>query len=162
MSQSPYVAASPAKLAEILRLAEARLSAQLTLGVAADQRAMTMASFLAALDAGVIAVWTALKLAHSIPIALMVTGFAISALLAAWSAQPVHWCVVGNEPKNWIDDIAEGDTLHNGYAAMAEHYDSMIAKNDSAIADNARLMRAAFFVMIATLILSGVAAFFRG
>jgi hypothetical protein len=158
MSTSPYAAADPAKLAEILRLAESRLAAQLTLGVAADQRAMTMASFLAALDAAVIAVWAVIGAGHAVPIGALVFGFGIAATIAAFSAQPVAWDTPGAKPSDWTDDIVDGDTLHNGLAAMAEHYDSMISQNDRVLSSNGNAMRLAFVFMLLTLLLAACLA----
>ena len=161
MSASPYAAADSAKLAEILRLAESRLSAQLTLGIAADQRAMTMASFLAALDAAAIAGWAVIGAGQGFAMGALVIGFGIAAALATFSAQPVAWCVPGGLPSGWLDDIVEGDTLHNGFAAMAEHYDAMIIQNDAVLAANGTKMTMAFVAMLLTLILAAVLAFVR-
>lgn len=158
MAVSPYAAADDSKLAEIIRLAEARLSAQLTLGVAADQRAMTLASFLATLDAAVIALLAIADTHRRWALIALVAGFGISAAIAAFSAQPVAWDVPGNQPQNWLQDIVEGDSLHNGKAAMAEFYGDMITANDRALASNGNLLRAAFVGTILTLVVAGAVA----
>jgi hypothetical protein len=158
MAISPYAAADEDKLAEINRLAEARLAAQLTLGVAADQRAMTLASFLATLDAAVIAVLATKPTSAHYAVVALVVGFAIAAGIAAFSAQPVAWAAPGNEPSAWLEDIVEGDSLHNGHAAMAGHYDLMIRTNDAALGGNANKLRFAFLVMIMTLVMGAALA----
>lgn len=159
MSNSPYVKAGASKLAYINRLAEARLEAQLKLGIAADQRAMTMASILSVADAAIIS-FLASKGGATLDwsfVSLLV-GFAISAGLAAWSAIPIAWEIPGSEPSNWLEDIDDQDTLLNGKAAMAEFYDEMITQNDERLSMNATSMRAAFIMMIMALIISGFLA----
>lgn len=157
MSDSPYAKAPAKKLAEVNRLAEARLSAQLTLALAADQRAMTMASILAAIDAAIIGLIAASEDKHGALIVLA-CGFALAAGLAAWSASPIAWEIPGSEPSNWLEDIEEGDSLHNGQAAMADFYDKMISDNADQITSNANHITLAFVVMIFSLIVSGFLA----
>ncbi len=161
MTCSPYAGADPAKLDEIIRLAELQLAAQLSLGVAADQRAMTMASFLASLDAAAIAFWGVVNPTAWVSMLVLVIGFALAAGMAAASALPTHWEIAGNEPGNWLDDIVEGDTLHNGKAAMAGFYQDMIRSNADCLSSNSRLIAGAFVTMIVTLVLAGVALMFQ-
>lgn len=158
MSISPYADAPKDKLDEIIRLAEVRLSAQLTLGVAADQRAMTFASFLAAVEGAVITGLVAVKANHAVPVSLvvMVVGFAFAAVLALIAAQPVSWDIVGARPGSWVEDIKDKDPLHNGRAAMADYYDQMIFDNDMTLKGNADLLRSAIFIVVITLMLAGV------
>ena len=159
MSISSYAAAPEAKLAEIIRLAEMRLASQLSLGTAADQRAMTMASILAAIDAALIGL-VALTHGSDAPASLiiLIIGFGIGVGLAAWSALPIAWDVPGNEPRQWLEDIEEEDSLHNGFAAMAFYYNEMIEANDRRLRGNANLLRGAFLAVVLTLIISVVSA----
>ena len=90
---------------------------------------------------------------------LLVCGFGIAAGLAAWSAQPVAWEVPGTEPSQWLEDIVDGDSLHNGKAAMAGYYDTMISRNDERMVVNAHYLIVASVVTIMTLLSSAVAAF---
>jgi hypothetical protein len=159
MSPSPYSAASPDKLDEIMRLAELRLAAQLTLGVAADQRAMTMAAILAAVDAALLSAWAALETGASWTLPILILGFAVAAALTAWSALPRAWEVAGNEPRKWLSDIPSGDSLHNGKAAMVGHYDDMLADNERQLTASANGVRAAFVVVILALLVGSLLTF---
>lgn len=159
MSTSPFAAAPSDKLDEILRLAEARLAAQLTVGIAADQRAMTMTSILAAIDAALIGLFAALRSDRALDLtalALLIVGFAVATALAAWSARPVAWEIPGNEPCQWLTDIQSGDSLHNGKASMAGFYDDMIAANEKQICSNSKQIKAAFGIVVLTLIVSAI------
>lgn len=158
MSISPYAAADKPKLCEIKRLAESRLEAQLTLGIAADQRAMTLASFLATLDAALIALLAVGSSGQRWSLVALMIGFGLATAVAAFSAQPVSWAVPGGLPADWIEDIASGDTLHNGNAAMLEYYQDMIVSNDQVLSKNGDLLRASFALTILTLFVAGFLA----
>lgn len=160
MSSSPYAEATPDKLDEIIRLGEARLAAQLTLGVAADQRAMTFASFLAAVEGVVIATYVAIKPSGLTKWSLlaMMIGFGLATLMALWAAKPVAWDIPGSRPGNWLQDIEQGDTLHNGRAFMAGFMDEMILDNDNTLSANARSIRISLGLVFATLIIAGLIA----
>jgi hypothetical protein len=164
MSDSPYAKAPDDKLGEIIRLAEARLVAQLTLGIAADQRAMTFASFLAAVEGAIIAGLVALKPDHVIhwSIIAMLVGFSIAAVFALLAASPVAWDIPGGRPAAWLEDIEEGDTLHNGRAAMAGFYDEMIADNNTVLASNANLLRGSLVAVVITLLIAALLALLVG
>jgi hypothetical protein len=164
MSVSPYASATEVKLDEIIRLAEARLSAQLTLGVAADQRAMNFASFTSAVDGVAIAALVSLRADHQFhwSLIILVAGFAVAAGAAIFAAQPVAWDISGSRPGLWLDDILEQDTLHNGRAAMAGFYDEMILDNDVVLKGNADLLRVALWAVVSTLIIAGVVAVLFG
>jgi hypothetical protein len=161
MSSSPYFPACAAKLAEINRLAEARLSAQLTLGIAADQRAMTLASFLVATNAAILAVWaiTPKGSAALFPLIILLVGLAFSAACAIWSALPVAWDPPGNEPSNWLEDIP-GDPMHACHAAMAEYYDDMITWNAERLQANANWVRVAFVAVLMSIVFAALAVLF--
>jgi hypothetical protein len=106
-------------------------------------------------DAALIA---AAATAHPVPWALIVltVGFGVAALFALWSAQPVAWELSGNQPCMWIDDVRDGDSLHNGFATMADHYDRMIGTNEAIMASNANWLRGAMVAVIFTLIIAAV------
>jgi hypothetical protein len=154
MPSSPYAKAPEAKLSQILRLAEARLEAQLTSAIAADQRAMTYGAILVGASAALIAVAVAMSQSQPTvrligPVLAMLFGLTVAAGMAIYSAFPTDWEIVGTEPRHWLEDIEERDTLHNGVAAMAEHYDQMITDN------NARMVKAAWW-MKASLLVTGL------
>lgn len=156
MSVSPYADAPPEKLAEIIRLAESRLQAQLTLGIAADQRAMTMATILTA-TAGVFIGFSASQKEVSVVLIVLIAGFALASIFAVFAALPSAWHAPGNEPSQWLEDIPSGDTLHNGFAAMAGYYDNMIEANQRNLDSAAFLVRSAFISVVVTLPLAGAA-----
>ena len=160
MDPSPFERSSPEMLAEIIRQAEARLNAQLTTGVAADQRAMTFASLLLATAI----VLFAAALATTLPWLRLVillsvgAGLTIAASMAIWSAQPSDWDYVGNVPSQWLTDVTEGKTLHVSMAETATWYDEMIAGNEVVIASAATIMRRAMFLAVLTVTLGTVGA----
>lgn len=156
MSKSDYVAAEEPKLDEIVRQAESRIAAQLTLGVAADQRAMTLTGILSALAAAIVA-FGATK-GMTLPLWAMTGCLLLSALFAVTAAQPVAWSVIGTSPADWIDDIAEGrDDLRSAKAAMASYYAEMIEANDQTLASNGNLLRFALLAAIAAPICGAIA-----
>lgn len=161
MATSPYAAAPAEKLDEIIRLAESRLAAQLTIGIAADQRAMTMTAVFGSVTAALLAAFTTTDGAGGLPFAVLILGFAVATILAAWTALPIGWEIQGNEPSSWLSDIPTGDSLHNCKAAMAEYYDDMIAGNDRQLKGGATLLQASFVVAILMLLFAGGAAFIK-
>ena len=152
MVSSPFEPSSPEMLAEIIRQAEARLNAQLTAGVAADQRAMTFASLL--LAAAAVLLGAALAATLSPPRLIMLVavgiGFVIAAAMAIWTAQPSDWDYVGNAPSEWFCDIDTGKALHSAMAETAMWYDEMIAGNETVVASAAVVMRRAVWLAILT------------
>lgn len=161
MSKGQYVGADEAKLDEIIRQAESRLQAQLSLAVAADQRAMSFASILVTGAAALIA-WA---ITHDLadgkiwPILVLIIGVMVAAGCALWSANPVSWNSPGNSPESWIEDIAEGrDDLKSAKAAMANHYSEMIGENTERMSRNADWLGRAMLITFGTLVLGGITA----
>jgi hypothetical protein len=160
MSTSPYTNAPGYRLDEIIRLAETRLAAQLTVAIAADQRGMTFASFLATLEAAAIAASVSLP-SSAVSRASLVTiviGFGVGTLIALWSAQPLKWAMPGYRPADWLGEIDCSDTLHEDHAAMALHYNDMIGDNEDVLAANANALRASLAVVALTLVGAAIAA----
>jgi CBS domain containing-hemolysin-like protein len=160
MSTSPYAIAPGYRLDEIIRLAETRLAAQLTVAIAADQRGMTFASFLATLEAAAIAALVSLP---SSPVGrasliTIVIGFGFGTLIALWSAQPLKWSMPGYRPSDWLREISSADTLHEDRGAMAAHYDEMIQDNEDVLAANANVLRTSLTAVALTLVCSAIAA----
>jgi hypothetical protein len=160
MSTSPYASAPNHRLTEIIRLAEIRLAAQLTVAIAADQRGMTFASFLATLEAAAIAGLIALPSAPSgwWALAVITIGFGVATVLAALSAQPVPWDMPGYPPNSWLADITSEDTRHEDRAAIAEHYAEAIRDNEMVMAANARLLRVALWLAVVSVSVAGAVA----
>jgi len=154
MAASPYAAAPPEKLAEIIREAEALLEAQLSLAAGADQRALTFAGLLVAAVGALIGAASATS-SSGLPaggILVVSTILFVAACLALWSARPTPWGTVGNEPSSWVDDIAEGaDSLHEGMAAMAGYYDAKISANYLQIERAAKAMKCSMILTVTSM-----------
>ena len=147
---TPYDSADPELLEEIISQGEKRLQAQLELGKAADQRAMTFAGLLFAGVAVLIALAfgnnaSAIKRPELICVA---AGFVISAALAGWSAKPSEWDIVGNVPKSFLNDIAAGLTLVKTRPITAVHIQDMITNNHEILKTNSWLMGASMTVAL--------------
>jgi hypothetical protein len=159
MASSQYSAASEDFLAEIIRQAEDRLSAQLTAAVAADQRAMTFAGLAMAAAGALIgaALGAANNSSLAAPIFVTAAGLLISAFFAVLSARPVPWDYVGNSPSSRLNDIADGTTLHESLAQMAQFYDEMISENEIAISGAADWIRLSMGVALISLVIGLIA-----
>lgn len=144
MSSSDYSAAPVEVLGEIIREAEARLQAQLTAAVAADQRAMTFAGLMLAAAAAMIGAVLGASPDATITVPIFATALGLfgSSILAAIGARPVQWDFVGNSPRSWVSSVANGQSLQAGLADMADFYADMIDDNETAIA------RAAFWIRL--------------
>lgn len=154
MAKSDYVAADDGKLDEILRQAESRLQAQLALGIAADQRAMTFAGILAAVATALVAY--AAEKGFSAALFGLIVPLLLGAGCAAWAASPIMWDVYGTSPTDWIDDIADGrDDAHSAKAAQASFYGEMITDNDVRMAANATSIRLALWAAILAPVIGG-------
>lgn len=130
---------------EVISQAELRLEAQLKVGIAADQRAMTFSGLL---FAG-IAVLVALAFGENSNVAYrpqlisVAIGFVIAAGLASWSARPVAWHLSGNYPSSWAEDITAGHTKAQSRAEMAANFENMLKHNDRVLRTNSCFMFAA-------------------
>lgn len=91
MTTPPYDSAPTDLVKEIIVQAEKRLEVQLTVGIAADQRAMTFAGLLFAGVAVIIGLAFARDASASVKPELisMASGFVLSASLACYSARPI-------------------------------------------------------------------------
>jgi hypothetical protein len=145
-----FVDADEDTVAEVLREAESYLSAQLTSGIAADQRAMSFISLLAASAAAIAAGGGALLIADSPAFANQIIGWtllgtAAGLLVAMWyairSAMPAEFEFVGNTPAGWLADVRAKQPLKKSLAQQLEHYAGMIEANDETLKSNARQMR---------------------
>lgn len=103
-----FQAFDEAILREIIREGEAKLSAQLSVAAAADQRGLTILGFqvtaLVAVSGGVIALASATKPDKPIIAiaAVLSLGLLIAICFAHASIFPKHFCFPGNSPKNWF------------------------------------------------------------
>ncbi|ARP67144.1 MULTISPECIES: hypothetical protein [Mesorhizobium] len=126
-------------LKEILREAESRLDAQLTMALAADLRAMTLLGFMVAVVAVVVAGTLAIYKSEHVDIffgavGLFATfGMSVSSFYAFEAAKPIDFDAVGNYPSGWASDAESGKPLHIALAEVCAHYDEMLKSNKAAM-----------------------------
>jgi hypothetical protein len=163
MSSSDYTAATDKMLAEIVREAEARLQAQLTAAIAADQRAMTFAGLMVAAAAAMIGAALGVSREADVTLPTIVTGLFLfaAAVLAVVAARPVAWDFTGNTPSAWVKSIADGDSLHTALSDMASFYAEMIEANEIAIANAAYWIRLSMGSALASLVIGFAVAIGR-
>lgn len=124
---------------QISQQAETFMQAQLQAALAADTRAMTMASALVtvatAILAGALAYWDKSG-AVSILAGGIVTAMAmlIAAALGVYAARPVNFYFPGNQPGKWFP-IRNGDLIE-AIGGEAENYAKHIAANDQILETN--------------------------
>jgi hypothetical protein len=131
---------------EIIREAEGYLQSQLSLALAADQRASTMASLFTAAGAAIVAglIGLAASEHHDGQAPLYVGGivatglFIVAASLCIWSTWPVSFAVPGNEPESWYEDIGGPREFKLLLGEQAENYQKKIARNNETLRLNAR------------------------
>lgn len=141
---------------EIIREAESYLSAQLTTGVASDQRAATLSGILATLATGMLggglAVITADKANYPLGVAGISSGVVMLVGLAfsIYTARPVPFHYVGNCPKNWSSEEDLCGDLDAALWQQAQHYQEQIDENDATLKANARYLRRAGYFTLAS------------
>lgn len=150
---------------EILREAEARLSAQLEVAVAADQRAMTFLGFLLTLVVfligGALAAFTAETPSVSIALiaAIGAVGFVAASYFAYQASKPVNFEFVGNDPSGWVGDVEEGKTLLAAKAEQCAHYDEMLKDNRAAMSRSSEALQRSSAIAAITVGVCGLLAF---
>lgn len=161
MSKDQYVGADETKLTRINELAESRLAAQLSIALAADQRAMTFAGIVSAGAAALIA-WAS---SHSrgeaalTPIFVMIVALVVAAGMALWAANPIAWDAPGDTPASWVEDIADGqDDWESNLAAMADWRADMIEQNRVRSNTNANWLRGSMIVTFVGLVVGSLLA----
>ncbi len=149
-------------LNEIIREAESYLTAQLTAGIAADQRAISFSSVVSAgavvVGGGGIALLQSANAEVSLTLgAFIVTvGLLIATFFANLSSMPAEFWYPGNDPKQWLDDVSTGKPLTRSLAEQAAHYSEMIGKNDRLMRRNSRQMRTAVWLCWGSLVAGSV------
>lgn len=164
MTKSSYENADPELLRYAVGAAEARVGAQLSAGLAADQRALVFAGFLVA---GIVAAGggiAALLSAAAPDIALLVVGGLVAIMLLAalalaiYSARPVGWWLVGHDPADWQEDIANGMPLEKTLPELAEVLDRRVKENRAELKRNSRCLLWAGWMAFAALV-AGIMGF---
>lgn len=124
---------------------EAYLKAQLQAAIASDQRAVTMASILAATSlaflAATLAGWQATKdgglLASGVAVAITLL---LGAACGVWAAKPVSFWFPGNDPEHWFD-CRKGD-LVKAIGGEAENVSARIRWNNDILTENQQALMA--------------------
>lgn len=133
--------ADPEVLKEIVREAESFLAAQLTAGLASDQRAINTAVCLAAILAAIvggtatlISVGTSLGW-HLLGIVWLAVCLIFALIHAVRAARPTTFSYSGNNPANWVPDIREKRSLQESLAGQAAIYAQGIRSNVCCLGD---------------------------
>lgn len=144
----------PEAIQEVIREAEAYLSAQLTCAVAADQRAVTLSGALATIATALFGVGLAAlsqdKPSHMVGWAAVVSGalYIAALVFAVWASRPVSFSYVGNTPENWDKEADLYGSLTTALYQQAGYYTSHIKSNDAVMRKNARLIQCALWLSI--------------
>jgi hypothetical protein len=141
--------AQPEVLDEIMRQAESFLEEQLKAGLAADQRAMTVAVILAAILAAVVG-GTASLIAvqtkfgwHFLAIGSLAVCLSIALVFAMKAARPTSFFYSGTNPIKWLPDIVDGRSLHASKAGQAAIYAQGIELNKECLGEGHRWLKLA-------------------
>jgi hypothetical protein len=151
--------AKPEVLDEIIRQAESFLADQLKSGLAADQRAMTMAVILAAILAALVGGTASLIAAkvhlgwHLLAVLPLATCLSWALIYAVLSARPTYFCYSGTNPTKWLPDINDGRPLHWSRAGQAAIYAQGIIQNRNCLEEGHRWLKAALRVATVGLLL---------
>jgi hypothetical protein len=160
MSSNPYHTSDEKLLLQIATAAEARLAAQLTAALAADQRALVFAGFLAAaaIALGGAAASLLAKMGSDRFLGQLAfvaaCSVAVAMALAVQAARPTKWYFPGGRPKDWVKDIETQKPQLQRLSELLEDYDDRIVHNEAIMAGNGRLLRLAAVLSSITIILS--------
>jgi hypothetical protein len=139
-------------LSEIVRQAEARLAVQTQFALAADQRALSLTNLYGSMTVALLAGAIAALSEGFRPIAFAAAGAGtmtfIATVLVALATRPSAFATVGNDPANWLEDIAAGRSLHDARADTARVYDEALKKNRSRMKAQTRLINSALVMML--------------
>lgn len=144
---SLYESASDEQLHEIIRQAELRLNEQGQVNRSVDQKAVQLtvlfgtlaaAGFPASLQA-----WQnnfAAFGSGAFSASLLCFGCSLLSMVASF---PGTFAVVGNDPSNWIEDLASNKSAKRSAAETAHHYDKGLKWNRARMATRRYLLSAA-------------------
>jgi hypothetical protein len=135
-------AADEPMIREIIREAESFLEAQLKVGLASDQRAMTFAGILAAITSvlvGGTASMVAAKIAiwpHILAVVGLGMGLFPGLIFALMAARATEFYYSGNNPRLWKTDVEKKQSLIRSLSGQAALYAKGIAENIRILDDN--------------------------
>ena len=151
-------------LREIVTSAEARLQAQLTASLAADQRALVLAGFLLAVIVALGGAAAALLLKDPKQLFLGYTAFGcavgllVALSLTVYAARPVDWSYPATRPGAWIKDIAAKKAEKIRLAEMAADAHLKIDDNATLMRSNGKCVNVALWIAIGTLVIGAILA----
>jgi hypothetical protein len=161
-SPDSYIHADPTLLKEIIADGEARLAAQLTTSLAADQRALLLAGFLVptivALGGAAAALFLQTPPNSSLAwIALVASaGLFISLALLIYAARPIDWHLPGVMPGAWIGDIEAQRPDIECLAELAADAHDRASYNAGVMGGNGKRVNLALWIAAGTLALCGL------
>ncbi len=132
--------------------AELMLAAQLSISVAADQRAFSFTNLLAVGATIITGAGASLLLSqNSFPTLAAVcfasaVGLLAAMFLANMSARPETFYVAGNSPEDWLPDIESGVSLEDCRIEILEDFADRIRKNNLVLKRNGDLFQNAFWI----------------
>ena len=145
-----YESARDDLLPEIIRQAEARLNEQGQVNRSVDQKAVQLTVLFGTLAAASLPV--SAQALHDQSFALMAGALAagvicfICAVISVIASIPTTFGVVGNDPGNWQEDLAEGKSKQRCLAESAQHYDVALKRNRVRMQSRRVLLIAALFL----------------
>lgn len=149
-------------LKRVVLEAESYLDAQLKVALAADQRALVFAGFLAAATVALIGYGASSIFNGGAGAAIghvaMGVGsvMLIAVFLAVLAARPVEFWLVGNSPKVWEEDIKCGRALADCWQEIATDLERRINCNMRTIRTNGRLLGASIWIAFCALIFGAI------
>lgn len=166
MANSQFSTTDQDLLLEIQSAAEQRLNAQLTAGLAADQRALVFAGLLAVAAAAVTGTTVSTWSSEATDFLKGLTLFASFGLIAAMSfaiyaARPTSWYYPGGLPENWLDDISQKKQKLVRLQELVADYNFRIVSNEDLMSRNAKLLYTSGVISVLTISCSLIAFVFH-
>ena len=164
--QNAMLAADEAVVDEIIREAEIFIGEQFKAALAADSRALTLASVLGA--AATLATGNLISISGSQPhiwpyafgVVIIILALVLALINAVSAAKPISFEYNGNSPDQWLSDIVERKSLAEARAGQAFAYAVGIRTNKISLETNQRrITRAMTIALVGVIVGIGVAAF---
>ncbi len=161
MTPSDLNGATDKKLARIVSEAESHLAAQLQSGIAADQRAMSFVSLMAAATVVVAGGGAAAILTTPPQILLgwacllIAIGFLGSMFCAVRSALPTDFYFPGSLPEDWLDNVQAGTDYEDSLREQTANINDNINDNHDCLTLNGWWMKTAVWIAFGSLGVGG-------
>lgn len=146
---------------EARRNGETYLATQMQLAIAADQRAMTLGSILAAASSVLLGFSVSGDNSNGTMIVLFLAisaALAVACALAFYSARPVMIKPPGNTPAGWYDDMEDDTPIEDALRADLAVIQRSIESNSTLMAAHGRILWCAMVVAGAAVLLAPIAA----